>query len=182
MDDKKIIALFWERSESAITQTAKKYGKFCYRIAYNILSDHQHSEECVNDTYIRTWDIIPPERPQKLMAFLGKITRNLALNRFQYERAQKRYGATVPMEELENSLSGCDGEEVLDRIVLRDALNAFLAELSVTDRKLFLRRYWYFSDIREIAGAFAMTEGQVKMRLHRLRTALRKRLEQEGLL
>ncbi len=182
MDDTKIIALYWQRSETAITHTAKKYGKFCYCIAYNILSDHQHSEECVSDTYIKTWESIPPQRPQKFMAFLGKITRNLALNRYQYERAQKRSGATVPIEELENCLSGCDGEEILDRIALRDVLNDFLDELSLTDRKLFLRRYWYFSEIREIASGLAMTDGQVKMRLHRMRESLRKRLEQEGLL
>ena len=182
MDDTKIIELYWLRSESAILQTAKKYGKFCYRIAYNILSDHQHSEECVSDTYIKTWESIPPQRPQKLMAFIGKITRNLALNRYQYERAQKRSGAVIPIEELENCLAGCDGEDALDSIALRDLLNGFLEDLSPVDRKIFLRRYWYFSEIREIARESAMTEGQVKMRLHRLRAALKLRLEQEGLL
>ena len=183
MDDQKIIDLYWERSPSAITQTEKKYGKYCYTIAYNILTDHQYSEECVNDTYLQVWDVIPPQRPDRFRAFLGRITRNLALNRYNYENAEKRGGGavTIALEELEGCLSACN-EDAADRLALQNVLNAFLTDLRKTDRQIFLQRYWYFLEIRQIAREMLMTEGQVKMRLHRLRGELKCRLEQEGLL
>lgn len=184
MDDQKIIALYWNRSPSAITETERKYGKYCYSIAYHILSDHHYSEECVNDTYLQVWDVIPPQRPNRFCAFLGRITRNLALNRYAYENAAKRGGGAVAvsLDELEECLCAAYGENLAERLALQDVLNSFLSDLRQTDRNIFLQRYWYFLEIRQIAREMMMTEGQVKMRLHRLRQELKCRLEQEGLL
>ena len=184
MDDQKIIDLYWERSPSAITETDKKYGKYCFAIANRILLDHQYSEECVNDTYLQAWNVIPPQRPNRFSTFLGTITRNLALNRYAHEKAEKRGSGAVAasLDELEECLCAAQTEDLVDRLALQNVLNSFLTELRSADRQIFLQRYWYFLEIRQIAREMLMTEGQVKMRLHRMRGELKCRLEKEGLL
>lgn len=183
MDDNQIIDLYWARSETAITETANKYGAYCHRIAYNILQNDQDSEECVNDTYHKTWDTIPPQRPQILRAFLGKITRNLSLNRYEKRMTEKRGAGEMPtvLEELEWCVPAHNNvEQVIDDLALTELLNAFLAELPAEPRKIFLRRYWYLDSVKEIAAAFSVSESKVKTTLFRTRNQLKVLLEKEG--
>ena len=184
MDEKQIIDLYWARSESAIAETAKKYGKFCHSIAYNILASHEDSDECVNDTYLKAWNAIPPRRPNKLSAFLGKITRNLALKRYDMYTAEKRGGGQVPLawEELAECIPDTDSvEQMVDDRILADKINVFLSRLPAEARMIFLRRYWNLSTVKEIAAVYGISESKVKMSLLRTRRKLRSFLEQEGI-
>ncbi len=185
MEDKTIIDLYWARSENAISETEKKYGKYCYQIAYNILSCQEDSEECVNDTYMRAWNSMPQHRPSMLKAFLGKITRNLALNRYKNLTAEKRNSGQIPavLEELQDCISGTDNtEQIIDDLVLAEIFNRFLGTLTPEQRKIFMRRYWYLCPIKEIAAGLGMGESKVKMSLLRSRNELKKLLEKEGIL
>lgn len=181
MEDKQIISLYWERSENAISATADKYGRYCHTIAFNILHDYENSEECVNDTYFNAWNTIPPQRPGKLRAFLGKITRNLALNRWGQYHAEKRGGGQVPLvlEELRECVPA-SGEQVADELALVEILNQFMGTISAERRKIFMRRYWYMDTIKEIAESYSMGESAVKMALLRSRNELKQLLEKEG--
>lgn len=182
MDDQQIIELYWNRSEDAIAETAARYGKFCFRIAYYILANQEDSDECVNDTYFRTWESIPPTRPNIFSAFLGKITRNLALNRYAYLTADKRGGSQIPLalEELSGSIpGGKTPEQVAQDRELADGLNHFLRGLSKENRILFLQRYWNLMPIKEIAETHGISQSKVKMSLLRTRKKLRQFLETE---
>lgn len=184
MDDWQIIALYNERSEAALSETSAKYGKYCRTIAYNILYNEEDSEECVNDTWLRAWEAIPPQYPNRLSAFLGKITRNLALNRYKQNAAKKRGGGQtmLVLEELAECVPGTDGtEEVVEEALLVEVLNRFLADLPAEKRKMFLRRYWYLSSVKEIAEDFNLGESNVKMTLLRIREQLKSVLEKEGI-
>lgn len=184
MEDKQIIELYWARSECAIAETDKKYGKLCRRIAFNILNNLQDSEECANDTYLRAWHAIPPKRPARLSAFLGKITRNLAINRYEKANAEKRGGGevTVALEELAECIPDPNSvEREADNRILADKLNIFLEGLSAEARKIFLRRYWEVCSIQEIAEIYGISESKVKVSLFRTRGKLRSFLEQEGI-
>lgn len=175
MDDKEIIALYFARSEEAIGESEKKYGAYCRTIAGNILPNRADAEECVSDTWLRAWGAIPPSRPERLGAFLGRITRNLALDRLRSNKGAVR-------EELSECLTlGDPTAGMVDRVVLTAALDRFLAGLPQKKRKLFLRRYWYFSTVEELARDFGMSESGVKMTLLRLRRELRAQLKQEGI-
>ncbi len=185
MSDEQIVALFHERKEAAIAETAGKYGKYFYYIAYQILHNEQDSEECVNDTYLRAWNTIPPQKPKNLSAFLGKITRNLALDKYKYDSREKRGGGQilVALDELDECITSAnDTEKIISDKELTDALNRFLAGLPVRKRQIFLRRYWYFSTISEIAKDFGMSESNVKIILHRTRRELKIYLEMEGII
>lgn len=185
MEDSHIVNLFFERSETAISETAHKYGRYCYSISYNILHNREDAEECVNDTYVRAWNSIPPNRPTRLSAFLGKITRNLSLNKYEKYTAQKRGSGQVQLilDELENFIPALNSaDQSVDDMVLVEVLNGFLASLSVETRKIFMRRYWYFSSIKEIAVDYGMSESKVKMTLMRARNVLKEFLEREGLI
>lgn len=184
MDDNQIIRLYFDRSEEAISQTAVKYGKYCHTIAYNILHNFEDSEECVNDTYWKAWGIIPPRRPKSLAAFLGKITRNLSLDLYRHYTADKRGGGelAVALGELGDCVSSQSSmDDHTDEMVLVDTLNRFLALLPAEHRKIFMRRYWYISSIKEIANDYGITESKVKMSLHRSRNQLKAVLEKEGI-
>lgn len=183
MDDRQIIDLYYAREEAAISETADKYGKYCYSIAYRILQDKQDSEECVNDTYWRAWEAIPPHYPQKLAVFLGKITRNLALNRFSYYTREKRgFGKMeLVLEELQGCMPALQStEQVIEEKLLVERLNQFLYDLPKEKRILFVKRYWYLQSIQEIAEELNMSESKVKMTLLRIRNKLKKVLEKEG--
>lgn len=183
MKDKDIIDLFRNRSEDAIRETAKKYGKYCHYIAYNILYNEQDSEECVNDTYFKAWGNIPPHNPDKLSSYLGKITRNLALNKWDYYNANKRGKGQVlvVLEELQECFPSSDTvEQIVDEIHFSNVFNRFLASLPKYKRIIFMRRYWYMSSIKEICEDFNMRESKVKMLLFRLRNDFRVYLEKEG--
>lgn len=184
MDDKEIIDLYWERSELAISETDLKYGRVCNRVAYRVLSNVEDSEECVNDTYLKAWSVIPPTRPVKLMAFLVKITRNLALNRYEKYAAEKRGGGEVPaaLDELSECIPDPNSvENQIDNRLLVDRLNEFLEGLQPDARRIFLRRYWEVCSIREIAELYSISESKVKVSLFRTRGKLRSFLEQEGI-
>ena len=185
MDDKQILELYNERSETAISETAEKYGKYCHYIAYNILYNIQDSEECVNDTYLKAWQTIPPHYPSKLSTYLGKITRNLALNRYKYYNRQKRgEGQTeLVLDELLECVPATEStEQAVEEKILVEVLNRFLNDLPEEKMKIFMRRYWYMRTIKEIADDFAMGESKVKMILSRSRSKLKQLLEKEGII
>ena len=184
MDEKQIIELYFARSERAITETDRKYGRLCYGIAFHILDSREDSEECVSDTYLRTWNAIPPNRPNRLAAFLARITRNLALNRYARYSAEKRGGGEVPLalEELAECVPAPDRvERKAEEVFLKDVLNRFLGELQPETRRIFLRRYWNLSPVSEIAEFYGISESKVKTSLFRTRGKLRSFLQKEGI-
>ena len=183
MDDAKIVQLYWDRNEQAIPATANKYGNYCTSIAKNILGNHEDAEECVNDTYMNAWNSMPPHRPNILSTFLGKIVRNLSLNRYKHNTADKRGGgqATVVLDEISNLVSGKDDvEQEIDRKELVKAIDSFLDRLPTDKRNIFVCRYWYFDSISDIANRFGMTENNVSVTLNRLRLKLHNYLLERG--
>lgn len=184
MEDKQIIELYWNRFESAIEETSRKYGRFCFSIANNILRNKEDSEECVNDSYLRVWNAVPPERPKSLKAFLGKITRNVALHTWEKRQAKKRGQDTVTLalEELQECVPSITNMEMLiEQILLVEVLNQFLGALEPEKRRIFMARYFYFYSIKEIASLYNISESKVKMTLLRSREILKKMLEKEGI-
>ena len=184
MKDDQIVDLYWARSEKAISETANKYGHYCYSIAYNILHSNEDSEECVNDTYLNAWNAMPDQRPSKLRAFLGRITRNLSLKRWEKYTAEKRGAGQVhlALDELQECIPATGGtDQIVDDIVLVDLFNRFLASMPTEKRRIFVRRYWYLSSVSEIAADFAVSESKVKMSLLRSRNELKQMFEKEGI-
>ncbi len=183
MDDNEIIALFFARDEAAIEAAQREYGAYCAAVARNILDDRGAAEECVNDTWLKCWQSIPPQRPKSLKNFAGRIARNLALSARRESSAQKRGGGQVQLalDELSEVVSGGDTPEgALDRAAFQAALDGFLASLPERHRNLFLRRYWYLDGVEALAKRFSMSRTQVTTTLHRLRQKLRAHLQQEG--
>lgn len=183
MDDNEIIELFFARDEGAIAAASREYGAYCASIARGILGDQGAAEECVNDTWLKCWQSIPPQRPRSLKGFAGRIARNLALSAQRAATARKRGGGQVQLalDELSEVVSGGDTPEgALDRQAFRAALDGFLASLSPRDRNLFLRRYWYLDSAEDMAKRFSMSRTHVTTTLHRLRAKLRVHLQQEG--
>ena len=184
MDDRTIIDLFWERSEKAITETAIKYGTFCHGISYHILQNDQDAEECVNDTWLRAWDAIPPQKPGKLSLFLGKITRNLSLDRYRNYTAEKRKMTRTAetLDELSECVSGGDNvSDYIDELVLSELISKFLYQQTEEKRNLFIRRYWYFDSIRELSACFGLSETNIAAILFRMRAQLKKELLKVGI-
>ena len=183
MEDKAIIDLYWARNEQAIFETEKKYGNYCWSIAQNILHNRADTEECVNDTWLKAWSSLPPQKPSILSAYLGTITRNLSLNRCRSASSQKRGQGIFPLvyEELEESIpDNCAVEHTVALRELGRQIDSFLRTLSQIDCCIFLRRYWYMDTTRQIAQRCHMTESGVKVNLHRTRKKLKTYLEQEG--
>ena len=182
MTDQEIVTLYWKRSEEAITCTMQKYGRYLLRIAQNILHIHEEAEECVNETYLSAWNQLPPDKPEKLPPYLGRISRCLALNRYDYLTAQKRSADfTVQLSELEDVLSAPDTpQQQYERTELAAAISDFLRTQSEEDRNLFVRRYWYSDAIRDIAEQYDLRENTVKSRLLRTRQRLKDYLTREG--
>ena len=178
MTDQEIIQLYFDRSEQAIEETDRSYGKYCRYVSFEILRDYEDCAEIVNDTYFETWRSIPPKNPPSLKNFLGKIVRCLSINRLEYNNAQKRGGGQLDLvlEELEDCLPTYDDDGAHIRLVI----NSFLQALSPNKRRMFVRRYWYMSSISDIAADFGVSEGKVKMTLMRIRRELKKVLEREG--
>lgn len=184
MEDSKIIELYFSRHPDAIPATSRKYGRYLSAIAMNILHNREDTEECVSDTYLKTWNTIPPHKPEIFCAYLGRIARNLSLHRFQYNTAQKRGGGQTPaiMEELAECIPSTDNiQQEMDRAEIVCALNDFLGALSEEKRCIFLRRYWYFDSIRSIARRFCKTENNISVILNRLRRELRTHLIDRGI-
>ena len=183
MDDSKIVQLYWDRDEQAIPATSDKYGTYCISIAQNILGNQEDAEECVNDTYMSAWNSMPPHRPKILSVFLGKITRNLSLNRYKQNTAGKRGGREVPvvLDEIAELVSDTGSvEQEVDRKELVKAIDAFLDRLPTDKRSIFICRYWYFDSVSKIAARFGMTENHVSVTLNRLRVKLHNGLLERG--
>ena len=183
MDDRAIVALYWQRNEDALRITEEKYGARLQALAYGIVGDRQTAEECENDTYLESWQAIPPHRPENYFyAFLACITRRNALNCCREREALKRNGHIIELStELEKCIPGTnDTARCVDAMALRQALNGFLATLSREKRCIFLRRYWYMDSVAEISRRFALSESKVKTTLLRCRRQLRAHLEKEG--
>jgi len=183
MNDQAILDMYNLRSETAITATQAQYGAYCHSIAFRILNNTQDSEECVNETFLRAWNAIPPACPENLKLFLGKITRRLAINLCNKRHAEKRSSSTyaLVLDELAECIPSTETPDVVtDAIVIRDTLNAFLELLSPMDKTLFLQRYWHMTSITDLAQALHITENHVHVRLHRIRLKLRTTLEKEG--
>ena len=183
MDDELIVQLYWDRSEDAITETDRKYGKYCNSIAYGILRDKEDAEESVNDTYMDAWNAMPPHRPSILATFLGKITRRISIDRWRSNTRAKRGGGEVVLAlgELEQCIShGQSPEQEIEKKILGEAINRFLDKLSAEERRVFLARYWYMDSIKEIAAHFKSSQSKVTSMLLRTRNKLRNHLEKEG--
>ena len=182
MVDDKIVQLYWDRDEAAITATSDKYGAYCLSISRNILGNNEDAQECVNDTYLKAWNTIPPHRPAMLSTFLGKITRNLSFDRYKANRRDKRGGGQVAIviDELSEIIADKSSESEPDRAELIDAINSFLSELQADRRKMFVWRYWYSYGVSEIAKQVGTTENNVSVTLNRLRRKLREHLIERG--
>lgn len=183
MQDEQIIALYNERDEQAIVETDAKYGKYCMSIAQNILHNMQDSEECVNDTWLHTWNTIPPAHPFDLKTFVGKITRNLSINRFKFRTRAKRGGgeAVLALDELcEVAAPDSDIESQLQKEEFARILNEFLHGLSERDCNVFIRRYYFVDSVKDIADRYSLRYDNVLKILSRARKKLRQSLEGEG--
>ena len=182
MEDLQIVELYWQRNQQAVAETERKYGSFCYGIAKNILSVREDAEECVNDTYHRAWNAIPPQRPVYLRAWLGRIVRNLAVDRWERNRAQKRYaGMTELLSELEECIpSPQTVEQAVEEKELAAHISVWLRTLAPEDRTLFIRRYWEGAELQSLAKEQGISPGKLAQRMYRLRAGLRSALEREG--
>ena len=180
MDDSRIVELYFLRDEAAISETDKKYGRYCHYIANNILNNDEDAKEIVNDTYLKAWNTIPPNRPIPLKPYVGTISRNLALDAYDKRQAQKRGGqCELVYEELSDFISD-GGDDIAESVALSDALNRFLTALPERTRNIFVRRYYYLCPISEIASDYGMKESNVGMHLLRTRKKLSAFLEKEG--
>lgn len=184
MEDKEIVDLYWQRSEDAIPETAAKYGSYCRIIAYNILTDHEDTEECINDTWLGAWNSMPENRPARLAPYLAKLTRWIALARLRDRNCLKRGGGetSLALEELSEYLdSGLDTQKQVEQRELAEAIRCFLAGLDEQKRHVFLARYWFMASVEEIGEKFGFSQSKVKSMLMRTRRALRDHLKEEEL-
>ena len=185
MEDHTIVMLFWDRSEKAVEAAVDRYGGYCYKIALSLLGDPEDAMECVNDTWLRAWNAIPPARPQYLAVYLGKITRNLCLNRIKHRSTQRRGGGMgqVLLSELEDCLpTGENVETALADAELKEALEVWLREQPMEKRGIFLRRYFLSRSVGEIAREYGITANNAAVRLYRTRVKLKEWLKEEGYL
>ena len=183
MDDAEIVALYWARDERAVSESAARYGGYCRAIAERILDNREDAEECVNDTWVGAWWSIPPQRPALLSAYLGKLTRRIALKRLRGRLAARRGGgqAALALEELDDCIPGGQrADEALDARELGRLIDRFLDALPETETRVFVCRYWYLDPVAEIAERFGFSQSKVKSMLHRTRGKLRERLQKEG--
>jgi RNA polymerase sigma factor (sigma-70 family) len=182
MEDQEIIALYWKRDETAIRETDHKYGRFCYSLAYNILAVSEDAEECVSDTYQKAWNSIPPEKPAVFRAWLGKITRNISINRWHYKRAGKRCSG---MEILLSELSDCipdlrTTDKIIEAKELSQHISSWLDTLSPQDRSLFVRRYWNGDALQSLSSLCGISPNKLAGHMFRLRSSLRTYLTEKG--
>ncbi len=182
MTDSAIIEMYWQRNENAIEETNQKYGNYCFAIANNILSNKEDYDECVNDTWLKVWNAIPPKKPDRFRIFLGKITRNLSFDKYKRMNAEKRKGEILHiLDELSECVSGGNTtDEAVDMKVLGESITAFLRTIPARDRGIFIRRYFYAEAVGEIAKKYDVTANNVSAILSRTRTKLREHLKKEG--
>ena len=182
MNDREILALFFARSEDAIAALLEKYGRLLHRIAMNILRCESDAEECASDTALAVWDTVPPAEPDSLSAYAGRIARNLALDRYRYNHAARRFGGgDMLLEEAAEIVSGeASAEDEAMRRALAGAISDFLRQQGETDRNLFVRRYWYGDGVADLAAEFGIAPNSAAVRLHRMSEKLRKLLSGKG--
>ncbi len=182
MEDKEIVDLYWARSENAIKETENKYGRYCHYIAYQILDNDCDAEEVVNDTYLKVWNTIPPNSPDSLKVYVGMISRQISLDRYDAQNAKKRKGQfELVLDELAECIPSADGnDDIGESFALREALNKFVWSLPNKTQKIFVRRYWYSSLVSEMADEYGMTENNVNVLLFNTRKKLKKFLSREG--
>ena len=183
MEDSMIVLLYWDRDETAISHTERKYGNYLMKIANNILTDREDSVESVNDTYMAAWNSMPPHRPGVLSTYLGKLTRRISIDLFRKRTSQKRGGGeyALSLQELGDCVSGgADPEKAVESKILAQAIAAFLESQPVQTRRVFVGRYYYMDPVKEIAGYCRISESKVKVLLYRTRQALREYLQKEG--
>lgn len=183
MQDDRIVAMYWQRDETAIRETEKKYGHYLLKIAQNILSDTEDSKESVNDTYMKAWNSIPPHKPCALLSYLGKITRQTSIDILRKKGRIKRHASeyAVSLSELDDCIpGGSTTEQDVDMHLLADAINSYLGKISKDARTTFVQRYYYLDSIKETAACHGMSEAKVKSLLYRTRQGLKTYLEQEG--
>lgn len=181
MEDKEIVALYWARSEEAILATAEKYGGYCRAIIRRALGDGRDVEECLSDTWLGAWNAIPPQRPGSLRAFLGRIARNTAMDRYSYNTARRRNGGfETVLEELAECVGGDPAGEDFDLRRLGESISAYLDTVTPAARRVFLRRYWHCESMAEIAEGTGFTQARIRSLLHRTRKGLREYLIREG--
>lgn len=183
MEDEQIIELYCKREQAAVAKTKEKYEPYCSVIAHNILFNWEDSEECVNDTWLHTWNAIPPQHPTRLQAFVGAITRNLSIDKYRKLHTKKRGEGNFELilEELEQCVSKESTDQHIDRMVLVESINGFLKRQTKEKRVVFVRRYWYMDSTKDIANRLCMTQGKVKTILFRMRNDLRMELSKEGI-
>ena len=184
MEDAAIVDLYWQRSDQAIRETDQKYGRYCHAIAYHCIQSHEDAEECVNDTWLRAWNLMPDQRPSALAAFLGTITRNLAISRYRAKVSRKRGGGQIPLalDELSECIpSDADPEKSLELRELEEAVGRFMETLSQPERMVFTARYWYLAPVEEISHRMGFSAAKTTSMLHRIRGRLRTFLREEGL-
>ncbi|MDR0916400.1 MAG: sigma-70 family RNA polymerase sigma factor [Oscillospiraceae bacterium] len=180
MDDNTIVDLLWQRSEDALTAVAKQYGAYCRKIADNILRSGGDAEECVNETWLRAWNAIPPARPTRLKAFLSKITRNIALDRYEAAHSQKRGGGVT--EVALDELAEIPAPQTEDEGEITKVINDFLRGEPSENADVFIKRYWYLLSVKEIAAEYGYSANKITSLLFRMRGRLKQNLESEGLL
>ena len=181
LNDESIIELYFQRDENAITETNRKYGSYLFTIANTVLHCEEDSHECVNDTYMKAWQTMPPERPRYLSAFLSKITRNLSINRYLKNKSKSKMLMT---ERFFDEISECIPDTsmpISEDIALRDAINSFLASLPDTQRKMFVKRYFYMMTVKEISSDMRTSASNVKVTLMRTREKFKAYLEKAGI-
>lgn len=182
MEDAEIIDLFWERNEDAIAQTDAVYGRKLYMLANGILNNREDAEESVGDTYMKTWESIPPQRPVYFYAFIASICRHLSFHKVDWRQAAKRNAEVVTLtDEMERCIPDTRRNREMESEELRNVMNTFLESLSKESRVIFMRRYWYAETVVEIAARYGITESKVKMQLSRTRKKLRSYLQKEGI-
>lgn len=185
MEGKEIVELFFNREETAIEAASQKYGGYCGKIAMNILGSQEDSEECLNDTFFKAWEMIPPNKPQRLSTFLGKLTRNIAINRLRQQKAQKRgggEGVAVFDEISEFTPDKFSVETEAEQKELVNAINEFLNKLPIKKRNVFICRYWYCDSVKEIAANQGLSESNVSVILNRTGQKLKQHLTQKGMI
>lgn len=183
MEDERIVLLYWDRDEAAISESSMKYGAYCTSIAQNILKNPADAEECVNDTWLHAWNAMPPHRPSLLSTFLGKITRNLSFDLYRKMHRKKRGGSQMDtvLDELEECVSGKDDiERQWEMKELIAEINQFLQKLPEEKRCMFVLRYWYVDSIGEIADRLGRSENYVSVTLNRIRGKLHTHLTERG--
>ena len=182
MTDQTIVSLLWQRDEDALRAVADRYEHYLYAIAQRIIGNSEDALECVNDTYLAAWNTIPPEKPHSLSAFLGRIVRNLSLHRLRYNTAEKRGGGNspLPLDELADCIPDQARWQEEQSAALGQSIDRFLRDLPLTERTVFVRRYYHLQEVKKIAAELSATESRIKMMLLRTRKKLRAHLEKEG--